>query len=172
MSEGRRNRTASPGETGLVPGRESHLAGTARAHPCAPPPGVVEAAASGSAAPCAMAGSGLPRPVARAGRAPRPFHVAATRRSGRWHGGGDDHEAEHPHEGLGGVGRRPSAVVLPAVLVHRLSRAAPCHDPPIKDHAPAARGFLAALKELAEIGQGTADDHEVAGRGTEPRRAP
>jgi hypothetical protein len=97
--------------------------------------------------------------------------VTATRRSGRRHGGGDDHEAEHPHEGLSGVGRRKPAVTLPAVPFHPVTRAPPLRDPPIQDHAAATRGFLAALKELAEIGQRATDDHEVAGRGAEPGRA-
>jgi hypothetical protein len=80
----------------------------------------------------------------------------------------DDHEAEHPHEGLSGVGRRTPAVTLPAILVHAVTRAPPLLNPPIQDHAPATRRFLAAPKELAEIGQRATDDHEVAGRGAQP----
>ena len=125
--------------------------------------GGVEAVTSGSAAPGAMAGSGLPGPGARAPHARRALHVAASRRSGRSHVGGNDHEPEHPHEGLGGVGRRTTAVALPEVLLHRVKRSAPFREPPIEEHAPAARGFLATLKEVAEIGQGAADDHEVPG---------
>ena len=65
-----------------------------------------------------------------------------------------------------------TAVTLPTVLFHAPNRAAPFRGPSIEDHAPAALGFLAELEELAELGQGAADDHEVAGRGTEPGPAP
>ena len=96
------------------------------------------------------------------------LRAPAGRRLGRRRRGGDHREAEHPHERLGGVGGRAPAVALPAVLVHRASRPAALLDPPVQDHVPAPRGFLAGLEILGEIRHGAADDHEVAGRRTQP----
>ena len=87
---------------------------------------------------------------------------------GRGPGSGDHREAEHPHERLDGVGGRlPPPVALPAVSVHRARRAAPLLDSPIQNHAPSPRGGLTRLEILGEIRHGAADDHQVAGRGTQ-----
>ena len=142
---------------------------TVWAHDPAAKPGLPgTGGASGSGGSGAPAAGGLPRPPRRAGGGGRGLRVSAARRSGRGRGGGDHREAEHPHERLGGVGGRAPAVALPAVLFHRASRAASLLDPPVEDHAPAARGFLAGLEVLGEIRHGAADDHEVAGRRTQP----
>ena len=92
--------------------------------------------------------------------------------SRRCHSRGDDGEAEHPHERLRRVGRSAAAIVLSAVLRHRVRRAPSLSDAPVQDHAPAAGGLLTALEEFREIGQGAADDDEVARRGAEASSSP
>ena len=115
-----------------------------------------------------MAAGGRPRPPGHAGGGGRWLRAPAARPFGRGGGGGDHREAENPHERLGGVGGRAPAVAVPAVLFDRARLAASLLDPPVQNHAPAARGFLAGLEILGEIRHGTADDHEVAGRRTQP----
>ena len=115
-----------------------------------------------------MAAGGRPRPPGHAGGGGRWLRAPAARPFGRGGGGGDHREAENPHERLGRVGGRAPAVAVPAVLFDRARLAASLLDPPVQNHAPAARGFLAGLEILGEIRHGTADDHEVAGRRTQP----
>jgi hypothetical protein len=59
--------------------------------------------------------------------------------------------------------------VAPTPIRLHLDRddAAVAHSP-IEDDAPAARRFLALLQELGEIGEGTADDHEIFRPGADP----
>ena len=115
-----------------------------------------------------MVPAGRARFARCAGRRVAGLAAPGARWRGRGPGSGDHREAEHPHERLDGVGGRlPPPVALPAVSVHRARRAAPLLDSPIQNHAPSPRGGLTRLEILGEIRHGAADDHQVAGRGTQ-----
>jgi hypothetical protein len=116
-----------------------------------------------------MAGQSAPRPapdVAVSGPAGR-LRVPTAWRSRPRAIRGDDHEAQHAHDRLGGV--HVSPIALPPVRPNSARRAAALLDPAVQDHLAPADGWLARLEKLCELGQRAAHDHEVLSRRAKPR---
>ena len=86
--------------------------------------------------------------------------------------GSGDREPQDPHERFRPLGRPPASVALPSIFRYGVSDTAPLPDTPVEDHPPAARGLLAALEKLCQIGQGATDDDEITRRRAQVGAAP